>query len=67
MKNVLKTNKICYCLGGKFKTWRGEIPPLKALKKTLLMGNPCIVLKILLWTCSRESNSILVRVHNSDP
>ena len=35
MKNILKTNKICYCLGGKFKTYGGEFPPLKALKKTL--------------------------------
>ena len=35
MKNIPKTNKICYCLGGKFKTWgEGEIS-LKALKNTL--------------------------------
>ena len=31
VKNILKTNKICYCLGGgggKLKTFRGgEIPP----------------------------------------
>ena len=26
VKNIQKTNEICYCLGGKF-------PPLKALKK----------------------------------
>ena len=37
VKNILKSNEICYCLGGKFKTW-GKFPPLKALKKTLLVG-----------------------------
>ena len=41
VKNILKMNEICYCLGGKFKTWGGggggnfSPPPLKALKKTL--------------------------------
>ena len=23
VKNILKSNEICYCLGGKFKTWGG--------------------------------------------
>ena len=32
MKNILKMNEICYCLGG-----GGNFPPLKALKKTLLI------------------------------
>ena len=31
MKNIQKTNKNCYCLGG-----GGVSPPLKALKKTLV-------------------------------
>ena len=38
VNNIQKTNKICYYLGGKFKTWGGGelggIFPLKALKKT---------------------------------
>ena len=35
MKNIEKTNKICYCLGGilKLKGGGGGFPPLKALKK----------------------------------
>ena len=37
MKNIEKTNKICYCLGGG-EFLGGEISPLKALKKTLLSG-----------------------------
>ena len=41
MKNIQKTNEICYCLGGKFKLLGGggggggDFPPLNALKKTL--------------------------------
>ena len=32
VKNIQKTNKLCYYLGGNLKL-RGEISPLKALKK----------------------------------
>ena len=33
VKNIQKTNKICYCLGGKFKTLGGEISPPKGPEK----------------------------------
>ena len=33
VKNIQKTNKLCYCLRGKFKTLRGEISPPKGPEK----------------------------------
>ena len=39
MKNIQKTNEICYCLGG--GGGGGEFPPLKALKKTLSACSHC--------------------------
>ena len=36
VKNIRKTNKLCYCLGGgEFKTWEGGGP--KGPEKTLLI------------------------------
>ena len=33
MKNIQKTNEICYCLGGEFETLGGEISPPKGPEK----------------------------------
>ena len=44
MKNIQKTNEICCCLGGEIQNLgggRGEFPPLKALKKTLVENPSC--------------------------
>jgi len=44
VKNIKKTNKLCYCLGGKF-------PPLKALKnKTLCLLSESRTLNLHLKT-----------------
>ena len=46
MKNIQKTNEICYCLGG------GKFPPLKALKKTLhVMFNCGILFVKIVFRC----------------
>ena len=35
VKNILKTNEICYCLGGgEIQNYRGEIPPKGPEKNT---------------------------------
>ena len=33
MKNILKTNEICYCLGGGIQNLGGEISPPKGPEK----------------------------------
>ena len=33
MKNILKTNEICYCLGGEIQNLGGEISPPKGPEK----------------------------------
>ena len=39
MKNIQKTNEICYCLGGKFKTIGGEISPPKGPEKNTVYNS----------------------------
>ena len=42
MKNILKTNEMCYCLGGEIQNLGGEISPPKGPEKITGYTQSCI-------------------------
>ena len=51
MKDILKSNEMCYCLGGgEIQNLGGEISPhkvLKALKKTLSISHTDFIVNVI--------------------